>query len=564
MASCTIRCCIGQGRTAAVLSDEGEVRRRCRFLVRGSPSLVLRSSACPLLSAQLSDRLIARAVSTAREQNDVDLRENVWEAEWEREAARDAGASGVSELESGVWAIAREIEDAGDARSRLGLLMRWAGELPSPVSGSGNDGDSSGHIEGGRDNIRSPGNRVMGCTAQVWLRPALLPSAATGSSQRSTESADKSVASDWLVDLHADSDSALMRGLCSLLRRVAAGRSAAQVLSLTPSSAAVHALSQALSPAMPKPSTPSSSSSSTSAISASTFLTLLLSLQKRLRALLSPSPVPPLPSLLIAPDGSLSAQGPFALQQAQFLHPSTDDVSKLVETLASQSVGVVAHFYMDAQLQGCLFAARAAGYPHIAVSDSLVMADRALAMAQAGCRAIAVLGVDFMAENVRCVLAQGGYAHVPVVRMASSPIGCSLADAARSEEYMSFLESAASTPKSLHVVYINTALDSKALAHRLVPTITCTSSNVLQTVLQVREGSAAERSGGDGEWGRYSVTIYCGFCTFCSSSHAMCPFLVLPSSLLPFPPSSILPTPPPTPVGAGVCPGATPHSLVRP
>jgi quinolinate synthase len=33
-------------------------------------------------------------------------------------------------------------------------------------------------------------------------------------------------------------------------------------------------------------------------------------------------------------------------------------------------------------------------------------------------------------------------------------------------------------------VYINTSLRTKAGAHSLVPTITCTSSNVVQTVLQ--------------------------------------------------------------------------------
>jgi len=45
---------------------------------------------------------------------------------------------------------------------------------------------------------------------------------------------------------------------------------------------------------------------------------------------------------------------------------------------------------------------------------------------------------------------------------------------------------------SLHVVYINTSLRTKALAHAAVPTVTCTSSNVVQTVLaafaQVPEG----------------------------------------------------------------------------
>lgn len=38
-------------------------------------------------------------------------------------------------------------------------------------------------------------------------------------------------------------------------------------------------------------------------------------------------------------------------------------------------------------------------------------------------------------------------------------------------------------PKSLHVVYINTSLVTKAQAQEIVPTITCTSSNVLQTIL---------------------------------------------------------------------------------
>lgn len=48
------------------------------------------------------------------------------------------------------------------------------------------------------------------------------------------------------------------------------------------------------------------------------------------------------------------------------------------------------------------------------------------------------------------------------------------------------------------VVYINTSLKTKALAHQQVPTITCTSSNVVQTVLtafaQVR-GEACREGG---------------------------------------------------------------------
>lgn len=78
------------------------------------------------------------------------------------------------------------------------------------------------------------------------------------------------------------------------------------------------------------------------------------------------------------------------------------------------------------------------------------------------------------------------YVQVGVYRMSNERIGCSLADAAATPSYMSYLEAASKGPPSLHVVYINTALETKAFAHELVPTITCTSSNVVQTILQVR------------------------------------------------------------------------------
>ena len=72
----------------------------------------------------------------------------------------------------------------------------------------------------------------------------------------------------------------------------------------------------------------------------------------------------------------------------------------------------MAHFYMDPEVQGVL-AAAAKQWPHIHISDSLVMADKAVAMAQAGCTAVAVLGVDFMTENVRAVMDGAGESHLP-------------------------------------------------------------------------------------------------------------------------------------------------------
>lgn len=53
-------------------------------------------------------------------------------------------------------------------------------------------------------------------------------------------------------------------------------------------------------------------------------------------------------------------------------------------------------------------------WPHIHISDSLLMADRAVKMVEAGCKHIAVLGVDFMSENVRAILDQADYKHVQV------------------------------------------------------------------------------------------------------------------------------------------------------
>ena len=60
----------------------------------------------------------------------------------------------------------------------------------------------------------------------------------------------------------------------------------------------------------------------------------------------------------------------------------------------------------------------------------------------------------------------------------------SLAESAERLSYSAWLHKAASTPNPLHVVYINTSLESKAQSNSIVPTVTCTSSNVVKTMLQ--------------------------------------------------------------------------------
>ena len=190
--------------------------------------------------------------------------------------------------------------------------------------------------------------------------------------------------------------------------------------------------------------------------------------------------LPVFPSLRITAD-ALVPRGAFAEAQAAFLKPDPELVAELTNLLRSKNTGVVAHFYMDPELQGVL---SSCDWPHIHVSDSLAMADRAIAMAEQGVGTVAVLGVDFMSENVRAMLDASGYEHIPVYRVAADPIGCSLAESAEAAAYGAYLTEASKTPRSLHVVYINTSLVTKAKAQALVPTITCTSSNVVQTVLQ--------------------------------------------------------------------------------
>lgn len=173
-------------------------------------------------------------------------------------------------------------------------------------------------------------------------------------------------------------------------------------------------------------------------------------------------------------------QGAFAEAQAEFLSPDREVVAELDRLLADEKIGVVAHFYMDPELQGVLSACE---HPHVHISDSLLMADAAVRMAREGAEHIVVLGVDFMSENARAMLDASGFESTPVYRVAAAPIGCSLAESAESPEYLAYLREASHHPSALHIVYINTSLATKAKAQAIVPTITCTSSNVVSTVL---------------------------------------------------------------------------------
>merc|ERR1711983_170911 len=90
-----------------------------------------------------------------------------------------------------------------------------------------------------------------------------------------------------------------------------------------------------------------------------------------------------------------------------------------------------------------------------------------------------------MAESVSAILHRNGYGHVPVYRSTQKSIGCSLASSAETDMYQAWLRKAALNDNpSLHVIYINTSLETKAISSSIIPTITVTSSNVIRTILQ--------------------------------------------------------------------------------
>ncbi|KAL5064564.1 hypothetical protein RYX36_026301 [Vicia faba] len=292
-------------------------------------------------------------------------------------------------------------------------------------------------------------NRVMGCTARVWV--------------------EVKIDGEGNVRLTADSDSEITKGFCACLVWVLDGSEPEAVLKVSTDDLV------ALNVGLP----------GTGRSRVNTWHNVLVSMQKKTKQLVAERegkvPFEPFPSLIITADGFVP-KGTYAEAQAKYLFPNKLKVDELVNVLKDKKIGVVAHFYMDPEVQGILTAAQKQ-WPHIHISDSLVMADSAVKMAKAGCKFITVLGVDFMSENVRAILDQAGFNEVDVYRMSNERIGCSLADAAATSTYMEYLEPA-SRSTSLHVIYINTKLETKAYAHELVPTITCTSSNVIQTILQ--------------------------------------------------------------------------------
>jgi quinolinate synthase len=171
-------------------------------------------------------------------------------------------------------------------------------------------------------------NQVIGCASQVWMVVSLN--------------------ADGTVSIAADSNSEISRGLAHVLIQAFGGLRPAEIDSVD-----VAVLEQLqLGPVLNSPSRTNS------------FRNMFNTLKKRANAL--EGSMPQFPSLVIRRN-SLEPQGSFAEAQAQFLQPDSATVSRLATAFRQKNIGVVAHFYMDPEVQGVLSSA-AESWPHIHIS----------------------------------------------------------------------------------------------------------------------------------------------------------------------------------------------------
>lgn len=173
-------------------------------------------------------------------------------------------------------------------------------------------------------------NQVMGCAARVWMVVAKNE--------------------DGTVHIQADSDSEISRGLASILVRIFEGCQISDIDAFN-----IQTLEELqVGPALASPSRTNS------------FHNMFSTLKKRSNALAGI--LPKFPSLMITKD-SVIPQGAFAEAQAQYLKPDAATVDRLATALREKDIGIVAHFYMDPEVQGVLSSAKEA-WPHIHISGA--------------------------------------------------------------------------------------------------------------------------------------------------------------------------------------------------
>lgn len=165
---------------------------------------------------------------------------------------------------------------------------------------------------------RAQGNRVMGCVARVWLVARC--NAATG----------------WRMRFAADSDSDLSRGYCACLVAALDGAKPEDVLAVDPADPDLAPLGAGITAARSR---------------ASTWHNVLVGMQKRARTAIAARegrhPGKPFPSLVIARDGAVRAQGSYAEAQVSSFTRSSCSVDLSGWLVGYMNVRGTFFFFLD-------------------------------------------------------------------------------------------------------------------------------------------------------------------------------------------------------------------------
>ena len=96
-------------------------------------------------------------------------------------------------------------------------------------------------------------------------------------------------------------------------------------------------------------------------------------------------------------------------------------------------MGIVAHYYINVELQGILQAMKEEHSTSVAIADLVAMGDYAVKICKNGATLIAYLGVDFMVKLVEAILKQNGFPSIPMYQLLAKEIGCLLAASAETK-----------------------------------------------------------------------------------------------------------------------------------
>ena len=94
----------------------------------------------------------------------------------------------------------------------------------------------------------------------------------------------------------------------------------------------------------------------------------------------------------------------------------------LSQKKAQAKIEIVAHYYIDVELQGILQVMKEKHGTLVAILDSLAIGDYAVKICENGATSIACLGVDFMVKSVQAILKRNRFPSIPMYQLQAKEI----------------------------------------------------------------------------------------------------------------------------------------------